>query len=93
MSNETTETVSPELPTAEKPMVIERIRANREGGIEFVMSLTKEQTYILVNFAVMALVSQGLAVFQDEPEPEAKAEETPQEAPKEENLTLGKQLH
>jgi len=102
MTKETQPETTPntEQPTPEKPMIIERVRATGDGGIEFIMSLTKEQTYVLVNFAVMALISQGLAVFADEPAPasqedspseDAKAAETAQETNQE--ITLGKQLH
>ena len=93
--SENTQRAAVDLPTEDKPMVIERLRSTQDGGIEFVMSLTKEQTYVLVNFAVMALVGQGLAVFHDEPEEEVATPQPAEAAPEtpQEDLTIGKQLH
>jgi len=93
MSNENQTPDTPELPSEDKPMVIERLRATKEGGVEFVLSLTKEQTFVLINFAVMALVGQGLAVFHDEPPAPAETPQSAEENTPEQELTLGKQLH
>ena len=99
MSNEDTvnNLASPpqtDSPTKENPMIIERLRGTPDGGVEFIMSLSKEQTYVLVNFAVMALIGQGLAIFQDEPAPqEANEDAKAAETASEESVTIGEQLH
>lgn len=84
----------PAVPTKESPMIIDRLRGREDGGVEFIMSLSREQTYVLVNFAVMALISQGLAVFNDESEasPEEQLKQA-EEPAAETEVKLGKQIH
>lgn len=76
---------SGELPfTKEQPIIVNRIQKNDKGGIDYMLSLTADQTYILLNFAVMFLMSQGLLMF-------ANVEVGPEQT--EETITLGKQIH
>ena len=78
----------PETPkfSRENPLVLNRIQKNNEtGGIDLVLALSMEQTYVLLQFAIMFLMSQGLAMFAPPTEPE-KEEESP-------TIELDKQLH
>ena len=85
VSEDATTAPKDELPfSKESPIVINRIAKNEKGGIDYVLSLSADQTYILLNFAVMFLMSQGLLMF-------AHIETPPEET--EETITLGNQLH
>lgn len=67
----------------ENPLVINRVKKNTEtGGIDFVLSLSKAQTYVLLNFAIMFLASQGLATFSDT-----------ETIPEGQEVILGDQIH
>ena len=59
------------------PLILERIRKNTDGGVDVVLSLNKTQTYILLEFALMALTAQGLVSIREEiaDAPEGDAEE------------------
>ena len=71
------------------PLIIERIKKNNEtGGLDVVLNLSLEQTYVLLQFAIMFLMSQGLAMFAPVAETQEKKEDTP-----EPTIVLDKQLH
>lgn len=72
-----------DVPTSTTPMLIKRIQKNEDGGLDCIFSLSQLQTYILLNFAIAALLSQGLAQIVDIPE----------EQKEEEGITLGERLH
>ena len=70
-------------PTRENPLLINRVKKNdKNGGLDFTLSLSKEQTYVLLNFAIMFLASQGLAQFVDS-----------ETIPEGQEVILGDQIH
>lgn len=72
----------------ENPLVLDRIIKRQDGGTDVILALTKEQQYVLLEFAIMALTANGLARIQDEHE--ASKEAGPEEA---EEVVKGEQVH
>ena len=83
---------APAAPTPTNPMVIPRIRKNSQDGVDVVLSLSQEQTYVLVNFAIMMLTSQGLAVFT-EVEDKKEAEQQANLVQPGDEINIEKQIH
>lgn len=83
-----TSPVQDEVPfSTEAPLLINRIKKNNEtGGFDINLALSLSQVYVLLNFAIMFLATQGLAQFVD-------AEEDPKEPSPPETITLGAQVH
>lgn len=52
--------------TEEAPLVINRVSRRKDGGVDITIPLNNEQTYILLEFAIMALTAQGLVVIQEQ---------------------------
>ena len=83
-TEEQQEEISPE-----NKLKIKRVTRNEKGGVDYVFSLNYAQTYILLDFAIRFLITQGLAeyidVLQDQvPSPATAAEE---------EIVLDKRLH
>lgn len=63
--------------TQEEPLQVSRIHRRTDGGVDVLISLSKEQSYVLINFALTFLAAQGLVLFTDIDE---TGEEIPSEA-------------
>lgn len=104
MTDEKEKTQIPEVNTTviskENPLIIDRLSRRVDGGIDIVLGLSKEQTFFLLDYAIMALCSLGLARVVDsmdlseESKPDTQQSEDSQESPQETGpVTLGSQIH
>lgn len=81
--------------TLENPLEIPRVTKREDGGVDVFLALSAEQTYVLLEFAIMSLVSHGFVkVIDQEPREASQAQTAEQETPQDGTIvTAGEQLH
>jgi hypothetical protein len=81
----------------ETPLTISRVHRRSDGGVDVFLALSAEQTYVLLEYALMSLTANGFVKILEVEQREQ--DKTPQSAegqgPQEEatTVTIGKQIH